>query len=217
MKKFLSWYFEQETFKLWAKLLRELSQFFIFRVQMACWHVFLKDTRFFWGSKLKSSAFGRKNFNKVFKSAFKMWNRTFVFFLVTQVFFSALEHFFSKIGQKKSYGKIRVQNNVLVIFPKQFFFQFCTLSGKLPHFEENFSEKPSIFHFSCAEDIWYFLSQRMFSYRTVRTILLASTKNVSAVFLKVHSDCAEERSSCFFLEKRINLLGPKTNFSRNLK
>ena len=147
MKKFLSWYFEQETFKLWAKLLRELSQFFIFRVQMAFWLVFLKDTRFFWGSKLKSSAFGRKNFNKVFKSAFKMWNRTFVFFLVTQVFFSALEHFFSKIGQKKSYGKIRVQNNVLVIFPKQFFFSFVLWAENFHTLRKTSPKNPQFFIF----------------------------------------------------------------------
>ena len=49
------------------------------------------------------SSFGRKVFNKVFKSAFKLWKRTFLFFFGYSYFFSwNLSLILAKIGQKNS-------------------------------------------------------------------------------------------------------------------
>ena len=95
-----------------------------------------------------------------------------------------------------------MQNIVLVIFPKQFFFSVLyferktsTLWGKLLRKTLSFS------FFVCRGHLVLFVPENVFLSDCVRANLLASTKDVSAVFSKVHSDCAEERSSCFFLKK----------------
>ena len=102
VKSFLSLYFEQETFKLWAKLLREKSHFLIFRVQRAFRHLFLRDTRFFRKVSLKLQA-SEEKFKQCFQKCLQDVEKNVrVLFGNSSFFFSAFEHFFSKIGQKTS-------------------------------------------------------------------------------------------------------------------
>ena len=44
---FLIMYFARETFRLWAKLLRQNSQFFVFRVQKTFWYFFYQGFKVF--------------------------------------------------------------------------------------------------------------------------------------------------------------------------
>ena len=177
-----------------------------------------RDTSFFSECELKSSSFGRKVFNSVFKSAFKMWNRMFLSFLVTQINFSRnLSSFCWLLGKSfrhfSEHSRIRVQNNVLVTFTKQrVFFQFFTLSAKLSDFERKFSEKPSFFPFSCAEDIWYFCPKKIFCFGLWKQIFWHRPKTFVQCFWKWIQDVQKNVLVVFLLTKVSFFLDPEQKF-----
>ena len=153
-------YFEQQTFRLQAIFRRESSQFFNFRIQRTFWFFFSQRNRLFMDYGLKNSSFGKKVFNSVFRSAFKMWKRTFLFFWLLIFFLLEAEHTLSKIGQKTRHfshcSKILVQKNNLPSFPRENAFHFCTLGEKSFKLWEKLLQKSTLFFVFCVQrTFWY--------------------------------------------------------------
>ena len=93
--------FEQKTSKLWAKLHRRKSHFFIFSVQKTFWYNLPRDFGFFLTVNLKFWGFGRKVVNSVFKNALKIWRKTFLFFVDSSIFFLGTWAFFVEVSAKR--------------------------------------------------------------------------------------------------------------------
>ena len=200
---FLSLYFEQETFTLWVKLLREKSQFLIFRVQRAFWPVFLRDTRFFRKVSLKLQA-SEEKFKQCFQKCHQDVEKNVrvlfgnsSFFLGIWAFF--LEDWAENFRQFFQHGKIRVQNIVLVIFPKQFFFSFVLWAENFHTLRKTSPKNPQFFLFRVQRTFGTFRPRECFLSDCVNKYS-GIDKNFSAVFLKMNSGCAEKRS-CFWSKK----------------
>ena len=139
------WYFFQRkcffislfwagNFKIISNSRREISRFFIFRIQWTFWFFFFQRNRLFMDCGLKYPSFGRK-FSSVFSKVPSRCEREHsCFFWLLYFFLLEPENNLSKIGQKTRHfsqrSKILVQKNKLPSFPWENAFHFSTL-GKI--------------------------------------------------------------------------------------
>ena len=142
---------------------------------------------------LKYSSFGGKVFISVFKSAFKMWKRTFFFFWLLIFFLLEPENDLSRIGQKTRHfsqrSKILVQKNNFPFFPEKKLFIFLLWARNLSDSEKNFSKKVLSFSlFACRGHFGTFY-QRFQLFLDLSLNVWASAEQFSTKFLKVHLRC----------------------------
>ena len=141
-------------------------------------------------------------FNSLFESAFKMGKTAYSFFLDSSKVFWNLSMFCRRLVKKtrhfSKHSKTGVQKNNSVFFSRRkVFFQFCKVGVGLLVFDKEFSKKSSMFCF-CVQRTFGIVFANSNVFCGLWEQILASNKNVSAVFLKVDSRCAENRSTCFF-------------------
>ena len=126
-----------------SRKLSDFKQFFAEKVLSFSFFVsrgpfgsfFFQRKRLFIDCGLKYSSFGRKVFISVFKRAFKMWKRTFLFFLVTLMFsLGTWEYFFEDWA--KNWALFSTQQNTcteeqFAIFCQRKCFSFLYFGRKI--------------------------------------------------------------------------------------
>ena len=119
---------------------------------------FSQKNRLFMNCWLNSASFGRKVFNSVFKSTFKMWKRTFLFFLDTQFFSLGTWESFVEHWAKNSALFPTQQNSCaeeqFAVFSQRKCFSFLYFGREIfQTLRKTSPKKYSVFHFLCSEDI----------------------------------------------------------------
>ena len=163
----------------------------------------------FWG-------FGRKVFNSVFESAFKMWETTLLFFLGFSIFSRNLSFFVDawvkNFRQASQNIGTQMQKKKFLFFSQRNGLLFSGIEQKtLIPWAKRPRKNPHSFFFRVQRTFWSFFSKTIcFFFGVWEQNLLELTKNVSARFLKVHSRFAKECSSLFpFLEQLIIFSKPE--------
>ena len=138
----------EKSFRLWEKLLRKSTQFFIFCVQRT-FGTFYQRFRLFLDLSLNVWA-SEEHFSTVFS---KMHSRCGSVFLEPALFLS-------KVGQKSCGCFVKAAKNVRrrliwYLFPEKMLFRFSTLSGRLQDFEKNFPEKNTLCFIICVQRYFY--------------------------------------------------------------
>ena len=163
---------------------------------------------------------GRKVFNSVFESAFKMGKTAYFFFLDSLKFFSEPERFLSKFRQKESGCFLKEAKYVrrrLLRYVFQFF-SFLSFEQESSKLWAELHRRNSQFSFFCVEKTFGT------SFPKTLRFLDCEIKNLSRwpktflqCFWKWIQHVQKKRSSCFFTQKSIIFLGSRTKVSRSLK
>ena len=158
LKRFFSHVLRAGIFQILSKFSPGKFSVFHFSYPEDLLFLFSQRNRLFMDCGLKSSSFGGKVFNSAFKSAFKMWKKAFLFFLVTQFFsLGTWEHHVEDWA--KNSALISTQQNTcaekqFAVFSQRKWFWFLYFGREsFQTLGKTSPKKYSVFHFLCAQDI----------------------------------------------------------------